>query len=232
MSVVFIILGLLGTLVCLWMLCARILFWHKYPIVSDTLPMGIVSQGDVLILRDGSEHEYYGIDNGHGDVYYLISNNHGLEPLAMTLSELMNKIDSVRGQLGTKWQRAHGWRLNYASSFDPIGIDTKNFFSLRRCVWPVCGLVISLAVAATAMLYGGQENRIAGVADLDKRQIYVAPYGYELDDVCYICTGGFSDCYHSDDCCRGMRQCEHGERTLTIKEAIDMGRRACGWCYR
>jgi hypothetical protein len=47
----------------------------------------------------------------------------------------------------------------------------------------------------------------------------------------YICTGKSSEVYHSDENCRGLRNCKGEIKQVPLKEAQTMNRRACKICY-
>lgn len=46
----------------------------------------------------------------------------------------------------------------------------------------------------------------------------------------YICTGPSSSVYHKTDDCRGLNRCSDSIDKVTVKEAKEMGRRACKIC--
>lgn len=47
----------------------------------------------------------------------------------------------------------------------------------------------------------------------------------------YICTGKSSVAYHCDLNCKGLNNCKSGIKTVTLKKAKKIGRRACKICY-
>ena len=47
----------------------------------------------------------------------------------------------------------------------------------------------------------------------------------------YICTGPQSKCYHKTDNCQGLRNCSKEIKQITLKDAKEMGRRPCSFCY-
>lgn len=47
----------------------------------------------------------------------------------------------------------------------------------------------------------------------------------------YICTGPQSKVYHSTNECKGLSRCSASVDAVTLKEAQDLGRRACKVCY-
>ncbi|OAV63985.1 hypothetical protein Barb6XT_02969 [Bacteroidales bacterium Barb6XT] len=46
-----------------------------------------------------------------------------------------------------------------------------------------------------------------------------------------VCMGKNAKVYHASSNCSGLRNCRGGVKTVTLKEAQDMGRRACKICY-
>ncbi len=47
----------------------------------------------------------------------------------------------------------------------------------------------------------------------------------------YICTGPYAKVYHSSPSCRGLNRCSGDVRTIRLKSAQNMGRKACKICY-
>ena len=47
----------------------------------------------------------------------------------------------------------------------------------------------------------------------------------------YICVSGSSKRYHCDRDCRGLNNCEHTIRKVTVSKAKSMGRTPCKVCY-
>jgi hypothetical protein len=45
-----------------------------------------------------------------------------------------------------------------------------------------------------------------------------------------ICKSSTAHAYHIRNC-KGLRSCTHEIETITLKEAEDMGRTPCGYCY-
>lgn len=45
----------------------------------------------------------------------------------------------------------------------------------------------------------------------------------------YICKGHNSTAYHYNPHCRGLRQCSTDVEKLTVKEAVEKGRKLCGY---
>ena len=45
----------------------------------------------------------------------------------------------------------------------------------------------------------------------------------------YICKGPNSAAYHYNPHCRGLRQCSTDVEKLTVKEAVEKGRKLCGY---
>ncbi len=48
----------------------------------------------------------------------------------------------------------------------------------------------------------------------------------------YICTGPKSERYHSTKDCRGLRNCSASIEKVTLTKAKELGRDACGICYK
>ena len=48
----------------------------------------------------------------------------------------------------------------------------------------------------------------------------------------YICTGPKSERYHNTKNCRGLNKCSASIEKVTLKKAKEMGRTACGICYK
>lgn len=51
------------------------------------------------------------------------------------------------------------------------------------------------------------------------------------DSRVYICTGPYSEAYHKTEECRGLRRCSGEIECITEKQAKEMERHKCGWCY-
>jgi hypothetical protein len=47
----------------------------------------------------------------------------------------------------------------------------------------------------------------------------------------YICKGPSSKAYHNDKHCQGLRNCSTPIYSVDISEAIELGRKPCGYCY-
>ena len=47
----------------------------------------------------------------------------------------------------------------------------------------------------------------------------------------YICTGQYSECYHSHSDCEGLITCSREIKCVTLDEAKKMKRRPCTYCY-
>lgn len=47
----------------------------------------------------------------------------------------------------------------------------------------------------------------------------------------YVCKSKTSVAYHASQTCRGLNRCTHEIVTVSVKEAQDMGKRACKICY-
>ena len=47
----------------------------------------------------------------------------------------------------------------------------------------------------------------------------------------YICTGPSAYSYHTNPDCRGLNRCSALIRKVSLSEAEEMGRSACGICY-
>lgn len=45
----------------------------------------------------------------------------------------------------------------------------------------------------------------------------------------YICKGPNSTAYHYSPHCRGLRRCSTDLEKLTVKEAVEKGRKLCGY---
>lgn len=45
----------------------------------------------------------------------------------------------------------------------------------------------------------------------------------------YICLSAGSYAYHFTMDCRGIKQCKHDIKAVTLSEAISLGRKPCGW---
>ena len=48
----------------------------------------------------------------------------------------------------------------------------------------------------------------------------------------YICTGPKSKRYHSTKDCNGLNKCSESIEKVTLAKAKEMGRDACGICYK
>lgn len=47
----------------------------------------------------------------------------------------------------------------------------------------------------------------------------------------YICNSTSATKYHSKEDCRGLNNCKTEIKSMDVKEAIQLGREECGWCY-
>jgi len=47
----------------------------------------------------------------------------------------------------------------------------------------------------------------------------------------YICTGKYAKSYHSSQYCKGINACRSEIKTITLKQAVDLGRKPCKMCY-
>jgi len=45
-----------------------------------------------------------------------------------------------------------------------------------------------------------------------------------------VCTGNYAYAYHSSNSCRGLNRCKGAIETISLDEAIKMGRKPCGIC--
>jgi hypothetical protein len=52
--------------------------------------------------------------------------------------------------------------------------------------------------------------------------------GFQSSKV-YICMSASSYAYHYTLECRGIKQCTHEVKSISIKEAMDLGRKECGY---
>ena len=51
------------------------------------------------------------------------------------------------------------------------------------------------------------------------------------EKIVYICTGPMSQCYYSDRDCYGLQRCSKNVEVVSLKEAIEAGRRPCKYCH-
>ena len=56
-------------------------------------------------------------------------------------------------------------------------------------------------------------------------------YSCNNQDKVYICNGRYSKSYHKHPDCEGLRRCSTELEKITKQQAIDMGRKPCGYCY-
>jgi len=52
------------------------------------------------------------------------------------------------------------------------------------------------------------------------------------DTKVYVCTGNSSKRYHKTSSCRGLNNCQEEIISVTIEQAVKMGRTACKICYK
>ena len=52
----------------------------------------------------------------------------------------------------------------------------------------------------------------------------------QSNSIVIICHGEDAFAYH-DHVCRGLRNCEASTEEVSVNEAIELGRRPCGFCY-
>lgn len=51
------------------------------------------------------------------------------------------------------------------------------------------------------------------------------------NETVYICDSEGATKYHSKNNCRGLNNCKADIVPISKKEAIQLGREECGWCY-
>ena len=54
----------------------------------------------------------------------------------------------------------------------------------------------------------------------------------QIDQKVYICTGGSSKKYHATKDCHGLNSCGGEIKLVPLKQAKDMGRTPCKFCYK
>ena len=55
-------------------------------------------------------------------------------------------------------------------------------------------------------------------------------FGATNNQKVYICTGGKSECYHSNKNCKGLSRCSKEIKEISLDDAKKMGRRPCKMC--
>ena len=55
--------------------------------------------------------------------------------------------------------------------------------------------------------------------------------GAAADNKVYICTGDWSECYHRTPDCEGLKYCSKEIKQVTLKEAQELKRKPCKYCY-
>jgi hypothetical protein len=55
--------------------------------------------------------------------------------------------------------------------------------------------------------------------------------GLPKEEKVMICKSATAYAYHLKQC-QGLRECRHDILTITLKEAIDGGRKSCGYCHK
>jgi hypothetical protein len=53
----------------------------------------------------------------------------------------------------------------------------------------------------------------------------------KLDDKVYICVSPTAHAYHKYEC-KGLKKCTHQIKKITLLEAKDAKKKACGFCYK
>jgi hypothetical protein len=53
---------------------------------------------------------------------------------------------------------------------------------------------------------------------------------FDSNSIVIICHGEDAFAYH-DHVCRGLRNCEASTEEVSVNEAVEMGRRPCGFCF-
>lgn len=61
--------------------------------------------------------------------------------------------------------------------------------------------------------------------------VSVLLYSCGGNDKVYICNGRHSKSYHKHPDCEGLRRCSTELEKITKQQAIDKGRKPCGYCY-
>lgn len=77
---------------------------NKYPIFSSSLPGGLLEVGDTVVLGS-TEYEFMGINTKTGDLLYVFMPDNSVTTVAYNKRYVMEKIDSVYGKYGIKWQK-------------------------------------------------------------------------------------------------------------------------------
>ena len=96
----------------------------KYPILSDTPPMGILQDGDEVYIR-GKRYRYNGMSNNN-NIYYHFMAYDSVSDTMMTLFQTLKGLQSVKGRHGYKWRKTtNEKRLNYLVEYDRK--DTTQF---------------------------------------------------------------------------------------------------------
>lgn len=76
----------------------------KYPIVSDTIPMRILSVGDLVTFGNGNlKFRYRGRDDVNFD--FVFENYETLLENRMTREDVLSNISSVSSKYGLKWRK-------------------------------------------------------------------------------------------------------------------------------
>ncbi len=75
----------------------------KYPIVSDTIPMGMLSVGDLVTFGNGKKFRYRGRDAINLD--FVFENHETLVEHIMTREYVLSNISSVSSKYGLKWRK-------------------------------------------------------------------------------------------------------------------------------
>ena len=60
--------------------------------------------------------------------------------------------------------------------------------------------------------------------------VFIVPVNSADNSKVLICVSSSSKKYHNGYC-RGMNNCTHADRWVTVSEAKTMGRSPCGYCY-
>ena len=84
--------------------------------------------------------------------------------------------------------------------------------------------LLLLSVLLISMVLPAQSPK----QDTTKKKKEVIP---QKESTVIICNGKSSYAYHKYYC-KGLKKCKSGTKTVTEKQAKDMGRTPCGYCYK
>jgi hypothetical protein len=92
-------------------------------------------------------------------------------------------------------------------------------------------LKFTFSISLIIILFSCSSNKNEGHNnDFDNINSRIKPPQINSNSIVIICHGEDAFAYH-DHVCRGLRNCEASTEEVSVNEAVEMGRRPCGFCF-